>query len=101
MAKKSLFISIQISVSIWKDLSSFVHKSQYIYYDCKLLAPVVYFADPVQTSLWAVWTEQDAQYRHSSIYIVNVGTQKNRGKQQPRKSRLLSSSKGEENRIEL
>ena len=26
-----------------------------------LLAPVVYFADPVQTSLWAVWAEQYAQ----------------------------------------
>ena len=40
-------------------------------------------------------------YRHSSIYAVNLGTQKNRGKQKPRKSRLFSSTKGEENRIEL
>ena len=41
-------------------------------------------------------------YRHSSIYAVNVGThKKNYGKQKPRKSRLLSSSNGEENRIEL
>ena len=62
MAKKSLFISIQISVSIWKDLSSFVHKSQYIYYDCKLLAPVVYFAELVNTTFWVVWEEQHAQY---------------------------------------
>ena len=41
-------------------------------------------------------------YRHSSIYPVNVGThKKTRSKQKPRKSRLLSSTKGEENRIEL
>ena len=32
-------------------------------------------------------------YRHSSFYTVNVGTHK--------KTRLLSSTKGEENRIEL
>ena len=42
------------------------------------------------------------KYRHSSIYAVNVGTHmyKNRGKRKPRKLRLLSSTKGEENRIE-
>ena len=34
-------------------------------------------------------------YRHSLIYAVNVGSQK------PRKLRLLSSTKGEESRIEL
>ena len=62
MAKKSLFISIQTSVSIWKDLSSFVHKSKYIYYDSKLLAPVVYFAETIKTSFWEVWAEQHAQY---------------------------------------
>ena len=36
------------------------------------------------------------KYRHSSIYAVNVGTQKTKCK-----LRLLSSTKGEENRIEL
>ena len=42
------------------------------------------------------------KYRHSLIYAVNVGTHKKKhGKQKPRKSRLLSSTKGEENRIEL
>ena len=36
--------------------------SQYIYYDSKFLAPVVYFAEPDQTILWAVWAEQHAQF---------------------------------------
>ena len=41
-------------------------------------------------------------YKHSSIYAVNVGTQKtNPQKQKPRKSRLLSSTKEEKNRIDL
>ena len=40
-------------------------------------------------------------YRHAWIYAVNMGTHKKRGKQKPRKSRLLSSTKGEEKRIEL
>ena len=36
-----------------------------------------------------------ANYWHFSIYPVNVGThKKTRGKQKPRKSRLLSSTKG-------
>jgi len=26
------------------------------------LASVVYFADPVKTSLWAIWAEQHAEY---------------------------------------
>ena len=30
--------------------------------DNKLLAHVVYFAEPVKTSLWAFWVEQDTQY---------------------------------------
>ena len=34
---------------------------QYIYQNSKLLAPVVYFTDPVQTTLWAVWAELYAQ----------------------------------------
>ena len=38
---------------------------------------------------------------NSSMYTVNVGTQKKCGKRKPRKSKLLSSTKGEENRIEL
>ena len=29
----------------------------YIYQDSKLLVPVVYFAEPDKTSLWAVWAE--------------------------------------------
>ena len=41
-------------------------------------------------------------YRHSSIYAVNVGTHKKTAEsEKPRKQRLLSSTKGEENRIEL
>ena len=34
----------------------------HIYQGSKLLAPVVYFTDPVQIRLWAVWEEQDVQY---------------------------------------
>ena len=40
-------------------------------------------------------------YRHFSIYAVNLGRHKKAQKQKPRKPRLLSSTKGEENRIEL
>ena len=40
-------------------------------------------------------------YRHSLVYAFNVGTHKKNQKQKPCKSRLLSSNKGEENRIEL
>ena len=41
-------------------------------------------------------------YRHSFIYAVNVGTQKKkRIKRKPGISRLLSSTKEEENKIEL
>ena len=46
-------------------------------------------------------THFDTTGRHSSIYAFNVGTHKKRGKGKPHKSRLLSSTKGEENRIEL
>ena len=42
-----------------------------------------------------------SKYRHSSIYAVNMGTQKKTAEAIPPKSRLLSSTKGEENRIEL
>ena len=41
------------------------------------------------------------EYRHSSILAVNVGTHKNQGKQKLSKLRLVSSTKGEEDRIEL
>ena len=64
-----------------------------------------YFCARKQNSIELIWTCKFRQfffvklesklYRHSSIYAVNVGTQK------PRKSRLPSSTKGEENRIEL
>ena len=40
-------------------------------------------------------------YPCSPFYADNVGTQKDDGKQKPRKSRLLSYIKWEENRIEL
>ena len=46
-------------------------------------------------------THPGPQYRHSLIYAVNVGTQKNHGKGKLRKLGLLSSTKGKENRIEL
>ena len=42
------------------------------------------------------------RYRHSSIYAVNVGTHKKKTqKRKPHKSWLLSSTKGEANRIQL
>ena len=46
---------------------------------------------------------QKIQYRHSSIYAVNVETQKeNRGsKNRVNQGYLLVRTKGEENRIEL
>ena len=34
---------------------------QYMYFDSKLLAPVVYFAKPIKTSIWDGWAEQQAQ----------------------------------------
>ena len=33
-------------------------RSQYIYQNGKLLVPVVYFAEPVKISLWAILAEQ-------------------------------------------
>ena len=50
---------------------------------------------------FGIRTKNVRLYRHSSIYAVNVGTQKKKmQKQKPCKSRLLSSTKGEESRIE-
>ena len=37
---------------------------------------------------------KECKYRHSSIYTVNVRTHTKQRKQKPRKSRLLSSTKG-------
>ena len=36
-----------------------VFYAQYIYQNSKLLEPVVYFADPVKTSSWAVLAEEN------------------------------------------
>ena len=49
------------------------------------------------------WEEKPNQttYRHSPIYAINVGHKKKLRKQKPCKSRLLSSTKEEENGIEL
>ena len=44
------------------------------------------------------------EYRHSSIYAVNVGTHKKTTESENRVNRgylVISSTKGEENRIEL
>ena len=38
------------------------HEAQYICQDSKLLASVVYFAQLVETSLWAFWVGQHAPY---------------------------------------
>ena len=39
-----------------------VKTTVYIYMDSKVLAPAVYFAEPVKISLWAIWAEQHALY---------------------------------------
>ena len=38
------------------------HEAQYICQDSKLLASVAYFAQLVETSLWAFWVGQHAPY---------------------------------------
>ena len=38
--------------------------TKYIYYNSKLLVPVVCFAKPVKTSLWTIWAEQTNQMYH-------------------------------------
>ena len=52
----------QESECVLRPHSENIHTLQYIYLDTKLLEPVVYFFEPVKTSLWAVWTEQHPQY---------------------------------------
>ena len=37
-----------------------------------LLVPVVYFAEPVKTSLWAIWAEQHAKYTCTQTQKTNV-----------------------------
>ena len=39
-----------------------VEATVYIYYDCKLLEPVVYFAEPDTTSLLVILAKQRVQY---------------------------------------
>ena len=51
--------------------ASFKHS---IYYDSKLLVPVVYFFEPVKTSLWVVWAEQLALY---IWYLPQIGQEGN------------------------
>ena len=41
-----------------------------------LLVPVVYFAEPVKTSLWAIWAEQHAKY--TCTQKKNVQVKKNK-----------------------
>ena len=58
--------------------------------------------DSVNSVVWSFDNKGGTTYRHSLIYAVNMGTQKkNRGSKKPRKSKLLSSTKGEEYRIKL
>ena len=39
----------------WTSRIPFEVFSQYLYEDSKILAPDVYFAEPVKTSLWVIW----------------------------------------------
>ena len=55
----SLIIMQVISVAFY---NLHVLGPQYIYQNSKLLAPDVFFADPVKTSLLAAWAEQNAKY---------------------------------------
>ena len=77
---------------------------------CLLTGPELIFDRHRFMSLPAIYhiffarsgSKSESNYRHSSIYAVNVRTQeKKTQKQKPCKSRLLSSTKGEENRLEL
>ena len=61
----------------------------------------IYLDNKWPIKLVHICIDDQSNYRHSSIYAVNVGTQKKCEKQNTRKSRLLSSTKGEENRIEI
>ena len=54
-----------------------------------------------ELNVLARYLQFKSQYRHSSIYAVNVGTQKKTAEAIPCKLRLPSSTKGEGNRIEL
>ena len=60
------FLALQVSPLVDTDynihLDNFlgILLSQYIYQDSKLLVLVVFFAELVQTGLWAVWAEQHA-----------------------------------------
>jgi hypothetical protein len=38
--------------------------TQYIYWDDKLLAPFICFAELIKTDSWAVWAEQHSPYLH-------------------------------------
>ena len=42
--------------------------------------PVVYFADPVYTSIWAIWAEQHAHYLHLTSASDQPERKKNVGK---------------------
>ena len=63
---KPHFLRVRCTYMSWLGFPGFVLESpldpQYIYWDSKLLAPVIYFADSISTSLWAVWAEQHAWF---------------------------------------
>ena len=53
-----------MSASARGNLTSFSWASSTVYGGTvsKLLAPIVYFAKTIKTSLWALWVEQQARY---------------------------------------
>ena len=63
---QSSIISLHYSWFLPQNLSNFVSLPWKLHNrycrNSKFLAPVIYFADPIWTSLWAVWVEQHAQY---------------------------------------
>ena len=54
----------------WMEMFAF-KQNHSIYYDIKLLSPVVCFAELVSTGLWATWAEQYALY--TQFLPISVG----------------------------
>ena len=68
----------------------------------KLIDPQINLKDNTSVLLRANLAVKSQQYRHSSIYAVNVGIHKKTAEAENRVNRgyLVCSTKGEENRIE-
>ena len=65
-----------MSASARGNLTSFSWASSTVYGGTvsKLLAPIVYFAKPIKTSLWVIWTEQHVQY---TLFLLHTRQEEN------------------------